>query len=182
MRKIVLLLRYDAARAQEVLGWGVFIAVDAGFGGGGDAGRATAKYFQPEASPLPEAAKSKDLYEKLTATYPMAEKAVIDLPALAISGQALMKYNRAIGQTLVWSRMENLPRPEGKFVRLWLKAGDNYTPAGIAEWVKEGETAVAYSVFVRQGNLEAEYQDLVVSYDSVMDALSPEAPVVTLKF
>ena len=47
LRKIVLLLRYDAARAQEVLGRGVFIAVDAGFGGGGDAGGAAAEYFQP---------------------------------------------------------------------------------------------------------------------------------------
>jgi len=136
----------------------------------------------PEVSPLPGAAKSKDLYEKLTATYPTAEKAAIDLPALQISGQALMEYNRAIKQTLVWSRIANLPRPAGKFVRLWLKNGEAYTPAGIAEWVREGEVEVVYSVFVRQGNLEAEYQDLVVSYDSVMDALSPEAPVVTLKF
>jgi hypothetical protein len=136
----------------------------------------------PAASPLPTTAKSKDLYEKLTSAYPAAEKAVIDLPALGISGQAFMDYNRAIGQTSVWSRLENLPRPAGKFVRLWLKAGDNYTPAGIAEWVKEGETEVAYSVFVRPGNLAAEYQDLVVSYDSAIDSLTPEAPVVTLKF
>mgnify|MGYP001570109889 CR=1 FL=1 len=136
----------------------------------------------PEVSPLPEAAKSKDLYEKLTATYPTAEKAAIDLPALQISGQAWMEYNRAIKQTMVWSRIANLPRPAGKFVRLWLKNGEAYTPVGIAEWVKEDEVAVAYSVFVRQGNLEAEYQDLVVSYDSTLESAGPEAPVVTLKF
>lgn len=136
----------------------------------------------PEASPLPTTARSKDLYEQLTQAYPTAEQVAIDLPALKISGQALMEYNRAIGQTMVWSRIANLPRPAGKFVRLWLKNDQAYTPVGISEFVAEGETAVAYSVFVREGNLEAEYQDLVVSYDSSIDSLTPAAPVMTLKF
>lgn len=136
----------------------------------------------PEASPLPTSAKSKDLYAKLTAAYPTAETAAIDLPALKVSGQAMMEYNRAIGQTMVWSRLDNLPRPAGKFVRLWLRNEQGYTPAGISEFVAEGETAAAYSVFVREGNLEAEYQDLILSYDSDINAVSPEAPVVTLKF
>lgn len=136
----------------------------------------------PEASPLPTSSKSKDLYQKLLAAYPSAEQTVIDLPALQISGQVMMEYNRAIGQTMVWSRIANLPRPAGKFVRLWLKNDQGYMPVGISEFVAEGDASAAYSVFVREGNLEAEYQDLVLSYDSDINAVSPEAPVVTLKF
>ena len=136
----------------------------------------------PETSPLPTAARSKDLYDKLTQAYPTVEKAVIDLPALGIQGEAYLHHDSLIDKTFVFSRIENLPLVEGRIVGLWLTDGQVYSPVGISEFVEEGGQTVAYSVFVKEGDLKSEFKEWVFSYDMPTQATAPAASFLKLRF
>ncbi len=131
---------------------------------------------------LPTQAKSKDLYERLVKTYPQAEVQDIDFPAVEIRGKAYLYYDPLIAKTYVFTRIENLPLLEGKIVRLWLTDNLNYLPVGISEFVQENGRAVAYSVFVKPGDLRTSYKELVLSWEASLQATTPTARFLNLKF
>ncbi len=130
---------------------------------------------------LPTQAKSKDLYSRLIDTYPTAEVQDIDFPAVEIRGKAYLYYDPLIEKTYVFSRIDNLPWLEGKIVRLWLTDNLNYLPVGIGEFVQEDGKAVTYSVFVKPGDLRTNYKELVLSWESSLQATTPTARFLNLK-
>lgn len=131
---------------------------------------------------LPTQAKSKDVYDRLVKAYPRAEIQDVDLPAIDIRGRAYLHYAPLIDKTYVFSRIENLPLLEGKFVRLWLTDNQSYLPVGISEFVQENNRAVAYSVFVKPGDVRANYKELVLSYESSTQTAVPTTGFLNLKF
>lgn len=131
---------------------------------------------------LPKEAKSQALFRKLTKTYPKAELQVIDLPALSIQGQAFLHYDPLIDRTFVFTRIENLPKLEKRIVRLWLTDSSAYVPVGISEFVREENRAVAYSVFVKDGNIKSQFTQLEFSYDLSVRETAPTASFLNLRF
>lgn len=125
---------------------------------------------------------TKSLFGSLTRTYWDAQVQNISLPEFGIEGVALMKYDEALGKTLVFSRIAGLPYVSGIVVRLWIVRDlTRFVPVGIAEFFPEGTGRVAYSVFSYPGNL-SDWEELLVSYDSSLSVAGPESVVIRLKF
>lgn len=131
---------------------------------------------------LPTEAKSQALFQKLKKTYPRAELQTIDLPALSIQGEAYLHYDGLIDRTYVFTRIENLPKLEARIVRLWLTDGQTYVPVGISEFVREEHRGVAYSVFVKEGNIKSQFTQLVFSSDPSVRESAPTAAFLNLRF
>ena len=137
----------------------------------------------PGSQPKSITAKSQALYTKLLQTYPDAEVQAIDIPGMNIRGQAHLYYDRLIDKTYVFSRLENLPYLSTRIVRLWLlNSNQEYSPAGISEFVTENNNSIAYSVFVKPGNLKTNFSELVFSYDLSSQDAVPIIPFLNLRF
>lgn len=123
------------------------------------------------------------LFTSLTRTYYNAEVQNISIPDLAISGVAFLAYDSKLDATFIYSRIANMPEPLVGALRLWLegKYGD-YQPAGIAEFIREKDVSVSYSVYTQKGDLRDLYRALIFSYDSNSNEASPEAQALQLVF
>lgn len=132
---------------------------------------------------LPEDNSAKTLFTRLHVLYWDAEAQNIDIPQFNVKGVAFVKYDPAVNSTFIFSRLENMPLPEGKALRLWLAQNvSTYTRAGIAQFVSENGQPVAYSVFSGQGDLRS-YQELLFSYDPPdPDIARPQLVVLSLRF
>lgn len=132
---------------------------------------------------LPDDNSAKTLFTRLHFFYWDAEAQNIDIPQFNIRGVAFVKYDPAVDSTFIFSRLENMPPPEGKALRLWLaKNVSTYTRAGIAQFVSENGQPVAYSVFSGQGDLRS-YQELLFSYDPPDPEITrPQLVVLSLRF
>lgn len=131
---------------------------------------------------LPKEAKSQALFRKLIETYPNAELQTIDLPGLSIKGQAFLQFDPLIDRTFVFTRIQNLPKLEKRIVRLWLTDGQEFVSVGISEFVQEENRGVAYSVFVKDGDLRVTFKELIFSYETSLQSSSPAARFMSLKF
>lgn len=137
---------------------------------------------QSAVTSLPLEVASKKLFYELLNTYPDAEIATLSAQALGVNGLAYLKFVPEVNKTFVFSRLEGLPTPRTKILRLWISA-DNiaYKPVGTPEFVGENQKNVGYSVFVQDGDLHLQ-KNLVFSYDSNTKAESPELIIFDLKF
>mgnify|MGYP001613384574 CR=1 FL=1 len=131
---------------------------------------------------LPTEVASKKLFYDLLATYPNSEVATLSAQALGVSGNAYLIYVPEVQKTFVFSKIEGLPSPKTKVIRLWISSDNiNYKPVGTPEFVNENQTNVGYSVFVEPGDLHLQ-KNLVFSYDTNTQVKSPELIVFDLKF
>mgnify|MGYP001579460004 CR=1 FL=1 len=146
-----------------------------------------------EAIPAPEPTKnnlpaqtesaSSKMFKNLVLAFPTAEKQDIKLTSLNISGEAFLHYDKFVDKTYVFTRLENLIVPPDQVVRFWLSnANKEYVSVGVGELINENEKSVLHSVFAKDGNLEKTYKDLIVSYESSLQADIPTRPFINLKF
>lgn len=137
---------------------------------------------QTAVTSLPMEIPSKKLFYDLLSTYPDSEIATISAQSLGVSGQAYLKYVPEVNKTFVFSKIEGLPAPKTKVLRLWISPDNiNYKPVGTPEFVNENQKNVGYSVFVEDGDLHLQ-KNLVFSYDTNTKVTTPELIVFDLKF
>lgn len=98
-------------------------------------------------------------------------------PRLFFRGKVFLFYDEALDKTYIFSRIENLPFYEGKFMRLWLESDieQRTIPLSIGKTSLEDDVPVTYHAFMEDGDLRREGKGLMYSYDKIR-SVPPKAP------
>jgi len=137
----------------------------------------------PSSAAVPESdISARKLFNSLSRTYFDAEVQNISEPNFGITGVAFLQYDQEINKTFVFSRIVGLPLIEGRLEQMWLVNQNlDYIPAGLGESYPEGDKFVTYNVFVHDGDIRA-YKKIVYSFDSSLEAVAPQTPVLSIDF
>ncbi len=126
---------------------------------------------------------ARRLFNSLSRTYFDADVQNIDLPDAGIVGVVFAKYDTDINKTFIFSRIEGMPVVEGRLEQMWLVNQNlDYIPAGLGETYQEGDTRATYNVFVQDGDITTSYKQVIYSYDSSVESVSPLSPVLSVDF